>query len=101
MTGLRYQLFSLKNEVVKQAHCDDGRAGHQLAQMMRQIQQWDCLSGPETTTGTADGSPSTTSKEPLDTGLLEEPYPDPMGLLTSEETSSFSTDDHFGESMNV
>lgn len=101
MTGLRYQLFSLKNEVVKQAHCDDGRAGHQLAQMMRQIQQWDCLSGPETTTGTADGSPSTTSTEALNTGLLEESYLDPIAVLTSEETSSLSTDDHFDEFTNA
>lgn len=101
MAGLRCELLSLKNEILKHAHCDDGHVGHQLAHMMRQIQQCDCLSGLETTIDAADGSPSTTSTEALNTGLLEESYLDPIAVLTSEETSSLSTDDHFDEFTNA
>lgn len=98
--GLRCELLSLKGEILKHAHCDDGRVEHHLARKMRDIQQCTCLSGPETSTDAAETSPSTTSMESLNTELLD-PYLDPMVLPTSEEPSSFLTDDHFDEFMNA
>lgn len=98
--GLRCELLSLKNEILKHAHCDDGRVEHHLAREMREIQQCACLLGPEISIDAAETSPPTISMESLNTRLLE-PYLDPMVLPTSEEPSSFSTDDHFDEFINA
>ena len=37
LSSLRCQILSLKNEVLKHAHCGDGRVGEHLSQMMQQI----------------------------------------------------------------
>ena len=47
LSSLRCQILSLKNEVLKHAHCGDGRVGEHLSQMMQQITTHHPHAGPE------------------------------------------------------
>ena len=47
LSSLRCQILSLKNEVLKHAHCGDGRVGEHLSQMMQQITTHPLHAGPE------------------------------------------------------
>ena len=47
LSSLRCQILSLKNEVLKHAHCGDGRVGEHLSQMMQQITTHPSHAGPE------------------------------------------------------
>lgn len=94
---LRCEVLSLKNEMLKHAHCNDGRIGHHLAQMMQQITHCDRPSVPA-------GAPELThtghETVPLTkTGMLEERRSSETSLTS--DASSFSLDDHFDELINM
>lgn len=102
---LRCEVLSLKNEMLQHAHCNDGRVGHHLAQMMQQITHCDRPSVPVPTepeppvcAGAAD--PGHEQTVPLaETGMLEERRSSETSLTS--DASSFSLDDHFDELINV
>lgn len=47
VSDLRGQILELKHEILKHAHCGDGRVGHHLAQMMKHITHCDSSPEPE------------------------------------------------------
>lgn len=127
ISSLRCQILDLKNEVLKHAHCADGRVGSQLAHMMKQVMH---INNPKVLKSTNSVEAASASTKPATPPVLyksqlpkllpsnlDDTMPlDPFGntdslekeerqvseaLLTSEVSHAFSEDDTFDKLINA